>query len=189
LSEEYARASRQPMSSRVRISKRMLFIFLAVIFLEFCHYILVVGSDNMVYPVLDMGTTSVWMTVGNYISPWFFWFTFPFVIISAGVGLAMGSRITSKGWKVTLGYTILAMALLGVCLYITLTFLTYNWIYQLVPQNIIVSGYSGSHDMHTFIQSAIGNGTVLSRYFWTAFQFVVAGVVVGFIGSQIEGEI
>ena len=177
------------MSSRVRISKRLLFIFFAVAFLEFCHAILVSFPHNLVYPVLDMSTFDVSRLVGEYISPWFFWFTFPFVIVGVGVGLAMGSRITSKGWKVTLGYTILAVTLLGVCLYITLYSLTYNWIYQLVPQNIIVSGYSASHDMHTFIQSAIGNGTVLSGYFWTAFQFVVAGVVVGFIGSAIEGEL
>ena len=184
MSEEYARASRQPMSKP--ISKRPLFIFLAVAVLEFCHYILV-KWPKLVYPVLDVGTTWARNTVGEYLGPWFFWFTFPFVIVGVGVGLAMGSRITSKGWKVTLGYTILAVTLVGVCLYVTLHALAYNWIYQLVTQNI-VAGMS-NYSTHMFIQSTIGNSTVFSIYFWTAFQLVVAGVVVGFIGSAIEGEI
>ena len=126
--------------------------------------------------------------MAKYIRPWFFWFTFPFVIVAVGVGLAMGTRMTSKKWKVPLAYTILAMTLAGIFLYVTLHVLTYNWIYQLVP-NIILPYSRSNPDMHTFIQTAIGNSTVLSRYFWTDFQFVVAGVVVGFIGSQIKGKI
>ncbi len=134
-----------------------------------------------------MSTHDVSRLVGEYIDPWFFWFTFPFVIIGVGVGLAMGSRITSKRWKVTLGYTVLAVTLVGVGLYFALHSLAYDWIYQLVTQNI-VAGIS-KYSTPMFIQSTVGNSTVFSRCFWTAFQFVVAGVVVGFIGSQIKGKI
>lgn len=140
-------------------------------------------SDYVVYPIDNMGTTSVWITVIDYINPWFFLFEFPFVVIGAGVAFTIGSKIMSKGWKVVGGYTILALTLVGLCLYTTLYFLTYNWIYQLVPQNIIPA--DTGYDTHMFLQSAISNGTVLSGYFWTAFCFVVAGVVMGLLGSRI----
>jgi hypothetical protein len=161
-----------------------LFVFFAVVFLGFCLLILVGLSDNVVYPVDDMGTTSVSDTVNQYINPWFILFEFPFLVISAGAGLAIGSRTMSKGWKVVGGWTILALTLLGVCLYTTLSFLTYDWLYQLVPQNIAPWSPSGI-DTHMFIQMAISNATVLSRYFWTAFGFVIAGVVAGLLGSHI----
>lgn len=163
------------------------FIFLALALLEFVHFVVVGWSDNMVYPVLDMGTTSVWMEVSKYLNGWFFLFEFPFVIASAVLCFVMGSRIKTKGWKVTVGYTALALTVLGICLYVVLDLLTYNWMYQLVP-NIILIMSPSNPDMHTFIRAAIGNGTVLSRYFWTAFQFVVSAGIVGFVGSQIVRE-
>lgn len=160
-----------------------LFVLLALVFLGFCLLFVVGLSDNVVYPIDDMGTTSVWNVVVDYINPWFCLFEFPFVGIGAVVGLAVGSRGMSKGWKVCGGYTILALALLGVSLYATLNYLVYDGLYQLVPQNI-VPAYTGL-DTHMFVQSAISNAIVLSRYFWTAFCFVVAGVVTGLLGSLI----
>jgi ABC-type sulfate transport system permease component len=84
-----------------------------------------------------------------------------------------------KGCKVVGGWTILALTLLGVCLYAILSFLTYDWLYQLVPQNI----GTWPLDTHEFIQQAISNTTVLSRYFLTAFVFIFLGVVVGLLVS------
>ena len=161
-----------------------LFVLVAVIFLGFCLLIWVGISDNMVYPIDDMGTTSVENVLYTYINPLYAYFELPFLVISAGVGLAIGSRAMSKGWKVVGGWAILALTLLGVCLYTTLSFLTYDWIYQLVPQNIAPWSPSGI-DTHMFIQMAISNATVLSRYFWTAFGFVIAGLVAGLLGSRI----
>jgi len=168
------------------LSLRTLLVFVAVVLLEFLHFFVVITADYMVYPVLDMGTTSVANDVSAYLNPWFFWFEFPFVIISIVVGLYFGSRIASKGWKVAAGYTVFALIIIGISLYVTLYFLTYDWIFQLVQQDVSVPG--SNFDMHTFIQSAIGNGTVLSRYYWTAFQFAAAGAIVGLLGSQIKGE-
>jgi hypothetical protein len=73
-----------------------------------------------------MGTTSVFTAKIDYINPWFFLFEFPFVLIGTCVALIIGSKIMSKGWKIVGGYTILALTLVGVCLYTTLDLLTYN---------------------------------------------------------------
>jgi hypothetical protein len=162
----------------------ILFIFLAVVLLGFYLFWMVIFSDYVIYPIDNMGTTSVFIIEIDYINPWFFLFEFPFVAIGAGAAFAIGSQFMSKGWEVVGGYIILALTLVGVCLYTTLYFLTYNLIYQLVPQNIIPA--ETGYDTHMFIQSAISNGTVLSRYFWTAFSFVVAGAVMGLLGSYIS---
>jgi hypothetical protein len=154
-----------------------LFTFIAVVFLGFVLTVVVGLSENVVYPIDNMGTTDVENALWTYINPWFVLFELPFVVISAVVGLAIGSRTMSKGWKVVGGWTILALTLLGGCLYAILSFLTYYWLYQLVPQNI-----AWPLDTHMFIQLAIANATVLSRYFWTAFVFIVLGVGTGLLG-------
>jgi len=158
-----------------------IFTFLLVVFLGFCLIILVGLSENVVYPIDDLGTTSVETILYGYINPWFVLFELPFVVISAVVGLAIGSRTMSKGRKIVGSWAILALTLLGFCLYITLSFLTYDWLYQLAPQNIGLP-VNSSLDTHKFIQQAISNATVLSRYFLTAFVFVVLGVVTGLLG-------
>jgi hypothetical protein len=154
-----------------------IFTFIVAICLGFGLAIFVGLSENVVYPIDDMGTTSVENILWTCINPWFVLFELPFVIISPIVGLAIGSRKMSKGWKVVEGWTILALTLLGGCLYTTLSFLTYDWLYQLVPQNI----GAWPLDTHTFIQLAMANATVLSRYFLTAFVFVVLGLVTGLL--------
>lgn len=141
-----------------------LFILIVVVFLGLFLTVVVELSENLVYPIDDLGTTSVENILGTYINPWFVLFELPFVVISAVAGLVTGSRTTSKGWKVVGGWTILALTLLGFCLYIALSFLTYDWLYQLVPQNIGLP-LNSSLDRHMFIQQAISNATVLSRYF------------------------
>jgi len=153
-----------------------IFTFIVAIFLGFGLAIVVGLSENVVYPIDDMGTTSVENILYTYINPWFVLVELPFVVISPVVGLAIGSRTMSKGWKVVGGWTILALTLLGGCLYTILSFLTYDWLYQLVPQNI-----AWPLDTHMFIQLAIANATVLSRYFLTAFVFIVLGVVAGLL--------
>jgi hypothetical protein len=156
-----------------------IFTLIVTIFLGFGLAIFVGLSENVVYPIDDMGTTSVESILWTYINPWFVLFELPFVIISPVVELAIGSRTMSKGWKVVGGWTVLALTLLGGCLYIILSFLTYDWLYQLVPQNI----GTWPLDTHEFIQQAIANATVLSRYFLTAFVFVILGLVTGLLGS------
>jgi hypothetical protein len=164
-----------------------LLVFVAVIFLGFCLGILVGWSDNAVYPIDDLGSTSVATILLRHINPWFVLFELPFVVISVGVGLAIGTRTMSKGWKVVGGWTILALALLSVCLYVILSFLAYDWLYQLVPQNIGLP-LSSRIDSRMFIQLAISNATVVSRYFWVGFGFVVVGAVTGLYGSFIARE-
>jgi hypothetical protein len=156
-----------------------IYTFVLVVFLGFLLFLVVVLSDNVVYPIDDAGTTDVENVLYSYINPWFVLFELPFVAIGAVTGSAIGSRTMSKGWKVVGGWAILALALLGFCLYITLSFLTYDWLYQLVPQNV----GPWPLDTHEFIQQAISNATVLSRYFLTAFVFVVLGLVTGLLGS------
>jgi uncharacterized protein involved in cysteine biosynthesis len=85
----------------------------------------------------------------------------------------------SKGWKVVGGWTVLALTLLGGCLYTILSFLTYDWLYQLVPQT--PAWLNLGIDAHMFTQLAIANATVLSRYFLTAFVFIFLGVVSGLL--------
>lgn len=159
-----------------------LFVFVATIFLGFFLGILVGWSDNVVYPVDDLGSTSVATILLGHINQWFVLFELPFVVISVGVGLAIGSRTMSKGWKVVGGWTILALALLGVCLYVILSFLAYDWLYVLVAKDIGLP-LSSSLDSRMFIQLAISNATVVSRYFWVGFGFVVVCVVTGLYGS------
>jgi hypothetical protein len=153
--------------------------FIVAILLGLGLAIFVGLSENVVYPIDDLGTTSVESILWEYINPWFFLVELPFVLISPVVGLAIGSRTMSKERKVVGSWTILVLTLLGGCLYTILSFLTYDWLYQLVPQT--PAWLNLGIDAHTFIQLAIANATVLSKYFLTAFVFIVLGVVAGLL--------
>jgi hypothetical protein len=165
-----------------------LFVFLTIAFFGF--FLVVTLSylvDDVIPPVDDIGTLSQATILSNDIVPWFFWIELCFVVIGVGVGLKIGSQTILESWKVVGGYIISAVAILGGSLYIALNYLVYNLIYQLAPPIVIYTN-TGTYDTHTFIQSTILNGMIFSWIFWTAFCFVVAGVVMGLLGSQIGRE-